>query len=145
MSRTGGRAPGPLRRVTVGLLAWCTLTVLIGVLAPDSPCRAPPWSRASQPRPSTTLDTPVDPNEVNVVLPQRSVILAADGSTLASFWSQDRQVVASSDIAPAMGQAVVAIEDIRFYEHGRWTGRASCGRWWRTPPAAAWPCRGGPR
>ena len=35
---------------------------------------------------ATTLDPPVDPTEVNVVLPQRSVILAADGSTLATFW-----------------------------------------------------------
>lgn len=124
MIRTGARAPGPLRRVTIGLLAWCTVTVLIGVLVSGLALPGAALVKGVTATAATTLDTPVDPNDVNVVLPQRSVILAADGSTLASFWSQDRQVVASSDIAPAMGQAVVAIEDIRFYEHGPLDGQS---------------------
>jgi membrane peptidoglycan carboxypeptidase len=50
-------------------------------------------------------------------LPQRSVILAADGSRLATVYYQNRIEVPLADIAPVMRQAIVAIEDSRFYEH----------------------------
>jgi membrane peptidoglycan carboxypeptidase len=50
-------------------------------------------------------------------LPQRSRILAADGSTLATIYVQDRIEVPLSAIAPVMRQAIVAVEDGRFYEH----------------------------
>ena len=50
-------------------------------------------------------------------LSQRSVILAADGTTLATFYYENRQSVSLSDVAPTMRQAIVAIEDSRFYEH----------------------------
>jgi membrane peptidoglycan carboxypeptidase len=51
-------------------------------------------------------------------LPQRSRILAADGSVLAVFYEQNRIYVPLAKISPAMRQAVIAIEDARFYEHG---------------------------
>ncbi|MEV5824512.1 transglycosylase domain-containing protein [Spirillospora sp. NPDC052242] len=51
-------------------------------------------------------------------VPQRSTILAADGSKLATFFYQNRVNVDLDDIAPIMREAVVAIEDSRFYEHG---------------------------
>lgn len=51
-------------------------------------------------------------------LPQRSRILAADGSLIATFYEQNRVEVALSDVAPVMRQAVIAIEDSRFYDHG---------------------------
>jgi membrane peptidoglycan carboxypeptidase len=50
-------------------------------------------------------------------LSQRSVILAADGTELATFYYENRQSVDLSEIAPIMRQAIVAIEDSRFYEH----------------------------
>jgi membrane peptidoglycan carboxypeptidase len=50
-------------------------------------------------------------------LSQRSVILASDGSTLATFYYENRQSVPLSDVSPIMRQAIVAIEDSRFYEH----------------------------
>ncbi|MBW8481594.1 penicillin-binding protein [Actinomadura sp. PM05-2] len=49
---------------------------------------------------------------------QRSRILAADGSLIATFYSENRVDVPFARIAPVMRQAVVAIEDSRFYEHG---------------------------
>src|SRR5579884_2624907 len=56
------------------------------------------------------------------VLPQRSKILADDGSLIAYTWSDDlggnRVVVPMSQISPSMPQALVAIEDVRFYQHG---------------------------
>jgi len=51
-------------------------------------------------------------------LPQRSVILAADGTRMAVFYEQNRITVPLTKIAPAMKRAVIAIEDARFYEHG---------------------------
>ncbi|MBI1378837.1 MAG: hypothetical protein GC157_15360 [Frankiales bacterium] len=50
-------------------------------------------------------------------LPQRSIILAADGTTIATIYEQNRIEVPLSKIAPVMQQAIVAIEDGRFYEH----------------------------
>ena len=51
-------------------------------------------------------------------LAQRSRILASDGSLIATFYSENRVVIALSDVAPVMRQAVIAIEDSRFYQHG---------------------------
>ncbi|MBR7826128.1 penicillin-binding protein [Actinospica sp. MGRD01-02] len=55
-------------------------------------------------------------------LPQRSTILAADGSVIATTWSEDlhgnRVVVPWSQISSAMPEAIVSIEDQRFYQHG---------------------------
>jgi membrane peptidoglycan carboxypeptidase len=50
-------------------------------------------------------------------LAQRSVILASDGSQLATFYYENRQSVPLDNIAPAMRSSIVAIEDSRFYEH----------------------------
>lgn len=49
---------------------------------------------------------------------QRSQILLADGSVLASFYDENREYVPLDKIAPIMQKAQVAIEDNRFYEHG---------------------------
>jgi membrane peptidoglycan carboxypeptidase len=61
-------------------------------------------------------------------LPQRSVILAADGSKIAEFYSENRALVPLSKVAPVARDAIVAIEDSRFYAHNgldvRGTGRA---------------------
>ncbi len=51
-------------------------------------------------------------------LPQRSRILASDGSLIATFFYENRVSVQLSDVAPVMRKAIVAIEDSRFYEHG---------------------------
>jgi len=51
-------------------------------------------------------------------VPRRSVVLAADGSVLATFGLQDRTDVALGDIAPVLRDAVLAAEDNRFYDHG---------------------------
>src|SRR3954470_11873626 len=50
--------------------------------------------------------------------PERSRLLAADGSTLAEFFTQDRVNVPLRQVAPTMQKAMVAIEDIRFFSHG---------------------------
>ncbi|GAB2865469.1 transglycosylase domain-containing protein [Actinoallomurus bryophytorum] len=49
---------------------------------------------------------------------QRSVILAADGSKIATFYYENRVDVPLNKVAPVMRKAILAIEDNRFYEHG---------------------------
>jgi len=55
-------------------------------------------------------------------LPQRSEIYAADGTLIASTWDEDldgnRVVVPWNEINSTMPEAIVSIEDQRFYQHG---------------------------
>ncbi|KDQ68088.1 transglycosylase domain-containing protein [Streptomyces halstedii] len=51
-------------------------------------------------------------------LSQRTTILDNEGGTIATVYSRDRTVVPLKDISPYMQDAIVAIEDSRFYEHG---------------------------
>jgi membrane peptidoglycan carboxypeptidase len=73
---------------------------------------------------STATDTTVKafnalPTDLETTtLPQKSTILAADGTLLATFYTENRVVVPLSQIAPIMQHAVIATEDKRFYEHG---------------------------
>ena len=46
-----------------------------------------------------------------------TVMLAADGELITSFYEENRAPVAGDQIAEVMKQAMVAIEDERFYEH----------------------------
>ncbi len=49
---------------------------------------------------------------------QNSVVLASDGTTLTTLTGNEKRILLESDeIAPSLKQAVVAIEDERFYEH----------------------------
>jgi membrane peptidoglycan carboxypeptidase len=51
-------------------------------------------------------------------LPQRSVLLAANGAPVTYFFDENRVEVPLSSIAPVLRHAVIAIEDARFYQHG---------------------------
>jgi membrane peptidoglycan carboxypeptidase len=59
------------------------------------------------------LPTELDENE----LPEKSVIKAADGTLLATFYDQNRVVVPLAEISPYLQHAVIATEDKRFYQH----------------------------
>lgn len=50
-------------------------------------------------------------------LPQVSRVLAADGSTIATFYDQNRVSVPLSQIPLDMQTALIDTEDVRFYEH----------------------------
>jgi membrane peptidoglycan carboxypeptidase len=55
----------------------------------------------------------------SVPAPQSSFIYAADGKTLlAMLYDENRRDVPLAEVAPVMQQAIVASEDIRFYQHG---------------------------
>ena len=58
------------------------------------------------------------PSELAIPEPsQSSQILAADGSVMASIYADNRIVVPLEAISPNVRDAVVAIEDRRFYDH----------------------------
>jgi len=61
----------------------------------------------------TTLPSDLDTPELS----NRSRVLAADGSVLATFYRVNRVSVPMSAIPQDMRDAVVAIEDSRFYQH----------------------------
>ncbi|MEV4262636.1 transglycosylase domain-containing protein [Kribbella sp. NPDC049584] len=59
------------------------------------------------------------PHELTAQPPAvRTRILADDGSLIANIYTEDRVPVGLNRIAPIMRQAIVAIEDSRFYQHG---------------------------
>ena len=60
----------------------------------------------------------LDPANQTRDLAKNSYIFAADGTLLATLrGDENRVVVKSEDIAPVMKQAIVAVEDRRFWEH----------------------------
>jgi membrane peptidoglycan carboxypeptidase len=59
------------------------------------------------------------PDELKVDPPSQTTrILAADGSQIASVFMENRTKVSLENISPFMKDAVIAVEDSRFYEHG---------------------------
>ncbi|MFJ7751353.1 transglycosylase domain-containing protein [Arthrobacter sp. NPDC097144] len=59
------------------------------------------------------------PSELQAeALAQPSKILANDGSLIATVYSENRQPITLDQVSPAMIDAMLAIEDDRFYEHG---------------------------
>ncbi|GIH70380.1 transglycosylase domain-containing protein [Sphaerimonospora thailandensis] len=51
-------------------------------------------------------------------LPEKTTLLDADGKPIAQFYYENRESVTLDKIAPIMREAIVAIEDFRFYKHG---------------------------
>ena len=59
------------------------------------------------------------PAELKVDPPSQSAkILAADGSLIANLYEENRTKVSLDQISPFMKEAVIAVEDSRFYDHG---------------------------
>ncbi|MFC7404412.1 transglycosylase domain-containing protein [Georgenia alba] len=114
-SSASGRAVRPAQ-LLVMLLAFVLVSGLGGVLAAGLVMPAVGAVGAVS---QSTEDMFQDlPSELAVPEPsQSSQIVAADGSLLATIYADNRVVVQIDEIAPAMRDAVVAIEDRRFYEH----------------------------
>jgi len=112
--RAFGRRPYGLLRTSalfVAVSALCGLLVAGIVL----PAVGAAWFTArategSMGDVSVAFDTPAQS--------QRSQVLDANGDVLAYFYEENRVYVELERIAPVMRQAILAIEDHRFYEHG---------------------------
>jgi membrane peptidoglycan carboxypeptidase len=74
------------------------------------------------------LLSPVEPDLIDRTPAGNTRVLAADGSLITELYRRNRNPVPSEAIAPVMKDALVAIEDARFYEHegidGEGMGRA---------------------
>lgn len=58
------------------------------------------------------------PCDVDPGVPEQySTMFASDGSVIATFYTQKRELVQAKDIPKVMRQAIIAIEDRRFLEH----------------------------
>ncbi|HET9655787.1 MAG TPA: transglycosylase domain-containing protein [Kineosporiaceae bacterium] len=55
---------------------------------------------------------------VTVGVPRTSVLQAADGSVIADFYAENRIPIPLAQMSPLVQQAVVAVEDSRFFQHG---------------------------
>ncbi|MFY9635778.1 MAG: biosynthetic peptidoglycan transglycosylase, partial [Cellulosimicrobium cellulans] len=59
------------------------------------------------------------PSELEVERPSQSTkVLASDGQVIATFFAENRSSVPLAQMSPFIKEAIVAIEDSRFYEHG---------------------------
>jgi membrane peptidoglycan carboxypeptidase len=66
---------------------------------------------------SAELLAPLPVELTDATPPGNTVVLAADGSLVTYFYRNNRTPVGADEIADVMEQALVAIEDERFYEH----------------------------
>lgn len=120
-----GSVPSAQRRTLPGAAAQ-TLMLLIGMLAV---CGLAGVLMAAFFLPAVALSSQAAeggvelfesyPDELKVQpLNESSRIEAADGSLLATFYTENRIMVPLDQISPHMQHAVIAVEDKRFYEHG---------------------------
>ena len=59
------------------------------------------------------------PSELEVERPSQSTkVLTTDGKVIATFFAENRSSVPLAEMSPFIKDAIVAIEDSRFYEHG---------------------------
>jgi penicillin-binding protein 1A len=96
----------PLARLVATALGGAVfLTVVLGMVLPALPSPTPPITLAAQQLPEMRP------------LAARSVMLAADGSTLAVLYDQDRVPIKVNDVPNVLVEAVVATEDKSFFKH----------------------------
>ena len=109
-------ARGVLRSLFL-LLIFLVVSVMTGGLA--SGLVMPALTASSK-----AVDSSVDyfdslPSELRETpLMQTTTMLAANGQPIAWFYDENRTEIPLAKVAPVMQQAIVAIEDSRFYSHG---------------------------
>ncbi|MGC5615427.1 transglycosylase domain-containing protein [Georgenia sp. Z1491] len=118
MSRSSSRSRRALRvdQALVTLLAFLLVSIMGGLLG--AALVMPAVATTGQvTRAGTELFSDL-PAELGIPEPsERSTILASDGTVLSTFYAENRIIVESEAIDNDMRNAVVAIEDERFYQH----------------------------
>jgi membrane peptidoglycan carboxypeptidase len=101
-----------LSRIAAALFASALIGVLLALLA------LPVIGAAGLTVRDRAEDFLVLSSELDVpALPERTTVLAADGSLVATFFLENRISVPLEDVPQVMRDALLAIEDSRFYEH----------------------------
>ncbi|MFI6827205.1 penicillin-binding protein [Kribbella sp. NPDC050241] len=112
------------RGVVQSVVLFLGVSVLSGALAAGLAIPFAGLAGFTTEKTSQTLeDLPQQFDEVP--LKQKSTILAADGSLIATLAEQNRVPISLDQVAPIMQKAIVAIEDDRFYEHGALDARGT--------------------
>ncbi len=109
----GGTTLSQMGRILLVLTALCTLggVLMAGVAMPAVTA----VGTAANALTSSFEEVPADLGFTEPSEP--SVLLAADGTELARFYAENRVVVGTDDISQYMKDAVVAVEDRRFFQH----------------------------
>ena len=108
--------PGRLRRLHAGLL-FVVVSALCGVLAAGVAMPAVGAAVLGGKAAEGTLDD-LPAAFDQPAQSQRSEVQDVNGDVLAYFYDENRVYVPLDEIAPVMQQAIISIEDHRFYEHG---------------------------
>jgi membrane peptidoglycan carboxypeptidase len=109
--------PGTSRAVTL-LIAFVAMSLLSGVLFAGLFIPAVGAS-ASITKSSVTYFNSLPADMSRPPLAEQSTMYASDGTTvIARFYDENRVTVPLSRIAPVMREAIIAVEDSRFYQHG---------------------------
>ncbi|HUQ00448.1 MAG TPA: transglycosylase domain-containing protein [Aeromicrobium sp.] len=100
--------------ILAGIFRWSLLAGLLvaGMAVPTTAFAAITINRLSQ----AVIDLPADLADAPAA--QTTKMLSANHKQLAYFYRENRKDVPLSDISPTMRQAILAIEDNRFYSHG---------------------------
>ena len=103
---------------TVGkIMSFLGVSALCGVLAAGLIFPLAATGGAAAAAGSDVLeDIPAELREEPLSVP--SVIEAEDGTEIAQFYAENRQPVDLEDVSEPMQDAIIAIEDERFYDHG---------------------------
>ena len=106
-----------LREVSSHLTVMVALSALMGLLVAGL---AIPFAGAIGVGAKSLSESVEDlPEDLQAApLSQRTRVLDSEGKTIATFYDQNRVNVTLDKIAPIMQEAIIAIEDDRFYEHG---------------------------
>ncbi|WP_022867230.1 transglycosylase domain-containing protein [Schaalia vaccimaxillae] len=115
MSESHPRLMRPAQLIAL-LLAFVSVAVLMGIVGAGMLVPAVgPTALAAKSVPSVFNELPDD---ISVVDPaEESQMLDASGAVIARFYDKQRIIVQSDQISQQMKDAIIAIEDRRFYEH----------------------------
>ncbi len=110
----GDRAPRrPIRTIVTMVLVSAFCGVLVaGLLLPVASFVGLSARNLANGFENLPLDLAEEPT------PQRTTVLDSRGRPLAYVYNQNRTDIPLEDVAPVMQEAILAIEDARFYEHG---------------------------
>ncbi|MET3904288.1 transglycosylase domain-containing protein [Paenarthrobacter sp. 4246] len=115
MARNKGSKPG-LGKVLLRVFGYFLVSILCGVLISGLVVPVVAFT-------STTVGGSIGfyedlPSELNVDSPSlSSTVVSADGQHIATFYAENRVKVPLEEMSPFIREAIVAIEDSRFYDH----------------------------
>ena len=113
----GGAPAGSAQGRIKGFFAFVVGTVcigaLVGLIAAPATIRGRRVVRGTQMWQDMSVDVPFDAS-----LPQRSIMVDRNGTPYATLYAEDRIPVARDQLSPLFVDALVATEDVRFFEHG---------------------------